>query len=425
MRFRPYVADLRKLASTWPLSLDARTSIRAALDGQPLQRLRTLVKEEYLHETGTFFSGAQLAERLIHKIDFRSFPKIADPACGIGDLLLACARRLPLGKTFESTLKKWEKSLYGCDLHKEFVDATKLRLCLLLLSRGLRPAADVDPNRIFQNITVADGLIFVPPAAIDVVLMNPPYNWVPAPVGCDWSKGSVCAAGLFVERWLSLLKPAGTLIALLPDVLRAGTNYDAWRKRVLGMADVQDIGLVGRFGKDVDIDVFRLVLTIDNQRRMMGGNKDPWSWYLRAGHEKVIGDFFDVAAGSVVPHRDVRKGPSRPYIHAKNAKAWGTLKRISEQIVTSRRLFYPPFVLVRRTSSPSDKKRAVGTLVLGRRGVAVENHLLVLKPRRGRRKKCEELMRILKSSKTSEWLNRRIRCRHLTVGALSELPWQC
>jgi hypothetical protein len=33
------------------------------------------------------------------------------------------------------------------------------------------------------------------------------------------------------------------------------------------------------------------------------------------------------------------------------------------------------------------------------------------------------LLRVLKSRKTDQWLNNRIRCRHLTVRSLNELPW--
>jgi hypothetical protein len=36
---------------------------------------------------------------------------------------------------------------------------------------------------------------------------------------------------------------------------------------------------------------------------------------------------------------------------------------------------------------------------------------------------CKELILRLRSMETDEWLNERIRCRHLTVSALNELPW--
>jgi hypothetical protein len=36
---------------------------------------------------------------------------------------------------------------------------------------------------------------------------------------------------------------------------------------------------------------------------------------------------------------------------------------------------------------------------------------------------CRELLDILKDDQTTHWLDQRIRCRHLTVAALDELPW--
>jgi len=38
-------------------------------------------------------------------------------------------------------------------------------------------------------------------------------------------------------------------------------------------------------------------------------------------------------------------------------------------------------------------------------------------------KACRELLRSLKDERTTHWLDERIRCRHLTVAALDELPW--
>jgi hypothetical protein len=55
--------------------------------------------------------------------------------------------------------------------------------------------------------------------------------------------------------------------------------------------------------------------------------------------------------------------------------------------------------------------------------VAVENHLIVFLPKNNKLSECKRLLRVLKSRKTDQWLNNRIRCRHLTVRSLNELPW--
>ena len=87
------------------------------------------------------------------------------------------------------------------------------------------------------------------------------------------------------------------------------------------------------------------------------------------------------------------------------------------------RVFSPPFVVVRRTSRPGDKHRALGTIINNARPVAVENHLLVLLPKDGTVKACRELLRVLRKPQTTQWLDQYIRCRHLTVSALADLPW--
>ena len=80
-------------------------------------------------------------------------------------------------------------------------------------------------------------------------------------------------------------------------------------------------------------------------------------------------------------------------------------------------------MVVRRTSRPGDKYRAVGTVIRGHGLVAVENHLLVLRPKDRTVASCDRLLAVLKDAAANEFLDRRIRCRHLTVSALRDLPW--
>ena len=145
-----------------------------------------------------------------------------------------------------------------------------------------------------------------------------------------------------------------------------------------------------------------------------------WS---KAKHRAIIGTRFAVGVGTIVPHRDRKVGELRAYLNAQAAPPWGTCMRLNARTRTKRRLFKPPFVVIRRTSSPSDPVRAIGTVVLGTRKVAVENHMLVLTPRKATVEECRKLMGVLKSTKTTKWLNQRIRCRHLTVEAVRDIPW--
>jgi hypothetical protein len=87
------------------------------------------------------------------------------------------------------------------------------------------------------------------------------------------------------------------------------------------------------------------------------------------------------------------------------------------------RRFRPPFVAVRRTSRPAKGGRRVpATIVRGGEPILAENHLLICRPKDGSLASCHELVELLSSSEAGIWLDARIRCRHLTVGALRELP---
>ncbi len=136
----------------------------------------------------------------------------------------------------------------------------------------------------------------------------------------------------------------------------------------------------------------------------------------------TVSDFFDVHVGPVVPYRDPIEGPRHPYIHARTTPAWETIDVIPEHRRYNGTVFWPPFLVIHRTSSPSDKHRCVATIVNTGCHVAVENHLLVLLPHDGSFQSCKQLLMMLKSPQTDAWLNSRIWCRHLTVSAIRELP---
>ena len=74
-------------------------------------------------------------------------------------------------------------------------------------------------------------------------------------------------------------------------------------------------------------------------------------------------------------------------------------------------------------SRPGDPERALATIVALDEPVVLDNHLLTLTPRHGGLGACQRLLAQLKQPTTTEDLNKRIRCRHLTVSALSDLEF--
>jgi len=103
--------------------------------------------------------------------------------------------------------------------------------------------------------------------------------------------------------------------------------------------------------------------------------------------------------------------------------AWETVRKIDQHIRFAGTTYKPPFVAIRRTSKADYQMRCIGTLVTGSMSLAVENHILIALPKDKKVGTCKKLLDVLKRDTTSSWMNERIRCRHLTVGSVGDLPW--
>jgi hypothetical protein len=414
---RPYAKFVSELRLA--LLTTKQQDVAPLLDGLAGERCLALVRPKSIRRLGAFFTPSSIAERVVNQLEVRAWADATafDPACGAGDLLLPIARRLPIKQTVSATLQFWNDRISGCDLSPEFIEAAKLRLVLLAMKRGCR-LDDSSTNLVafLTNIVVADGLsVSHEYSKSSYIVMNPPYGRI-ASGEQQWREGLVTAAALFVERAARLSSPGAQIAALLPEVLRTGSSYEQWRThigRLIVCAKPRSIGL---FSQHANVDVFMQHFTKRQIRTSEISAKQ------KNLHEKV-GDHFHVAVGTVVPHRHPVAGPESAYLHPRNAAPWGEIRRISETRKFEGRTFAAPFVVIRRTSRPGDRHRATATLLMGKRRVAVENHLIVMTPKRGGVPICRILMRLLRSSKTDSFLNRIMRCRHLTTGSVSLLPW--
>jgi hypothetical protein len=428
--FNPYVRELEQLASqalhSGSLAPPVQERAAAALDGQTTEMLRSLVPLPVRRRAGAFFTGMALAKLALEPISAKisSASKAFDPACGVGDLLIAYARHLPLERDLLETVQAWGEQLHGSDVHPEFVRAAKARLTLFAAIRGASGSRNRQPSvhETFPHVSVGDGLSIAGPDTGSIhVLLNPPYAKIAIPPECEWGSGKLSAAALFIDHWLSTSRPGAHVTAILPDVLRTGSLYGKWRANVESRAKIELVQVVGAFDDKADVDVFVLQLTVGSS-----DCKQSVSWWRTSAEtaRSHVGDRFRVYVGPVVPHRHADDGDRYPYLHAKLMPPWQTIDaQDTERRRFQGRTFTPPFVAVRRTSSPHDRHRAIATVVDGRLPVAVENHLLVLEPRDGTLETCQALLKMLHDERTTSWLNDRIRCRHLTVGALSEVPW--
>ncbi len=432
-QFNPYVANIESLVdelSGSSANVINNSEIQLVLDGQPMKVLRKVVPIADLKNSGAFFTNHDLSNQLVKPIipDIQQGSIIGDPACGVGNLLLACARHLPILKYLKETLNIWGERLYGYDIHPEFIRATKARLVLLAIERGVKGELDdINSSHLFPNIRVSNYLIKpLEFQKVNCIVINPPYSMVKAVDTCKWSSGSISQAALFLEKCVMTATSQTKILAILPDVLRTGSRYLKWRNTISSSTTIESTEIVGQFDKLTDIDVFLLRMTIGHSPSGRINHK----WWNFSGKLKlsksVIADYYNVHVGPVVPYRDPHKGKWYPYIHARLLPSWTTINTDNDfkKRRFNRTVFKPPFVVIRRTSRPSDSNRAIASIIKGNSYVAVENHLIVCKPKSGHLNDCHNLLELLKSDFTNEWLNKRIRCRHLTVTAIRELPWR-
>ncbi len=383
--------------------------------------LRECLTIEEMREAGSFFTGQQLATaavKALHKaITFDSI--ILDPTCGAGNLLIECSRMLGVEKTLSSTLIKWGKTLWGFDIHESFIESTKLRLVIEALRRGVKNDCNLDEAlSYFTNIRVKDVLTLSKSDVLNVThaILNPPFSIWSSPNNYYWRKGKINAAGLVFDRLLRIFPKGCYFSAILPDVLRSGSRY-AYFRDFCSMKTHANCEVWGRFNKKTDVDVFLLYGYVVEDEKF-----EKIQWQKSLGNYISLNEKFEVRTGPLVAYRDPEIGPEYAYFHSKNTPSWQTIIESSERRKFKGTAISPPFIIVKRTSSPGDKFRAAASLINLNELVAVENHMIVIKPRNNSLVECKRLMRILKSQSTNNFLNNRIRLRHLTVQVIKDIP---
>jgi hypothetical protein len=422
-RYRKYISGLQLLMSEAERGADWDQQVHAALDGQPSLELQRVVALKARRKYGAYFTGSILSERLISKCSTLGHAGMFyDATCGMGDLLLAAAKRLPLAATLSDTLTQWGTQLAGTDLHAEFIEGAKIRLTLMACQRHRTAEPPINiPENLFPYIKVGDGLREeVAFQQATTLLLNPPFGRVKAPAGCKWASGYISEAAIFMETALERMRPGTEILAILPEVLRAGAFSRHWRNRISELAEVHSVEPYGIFDNSADVDVFLLRLVC----RGKGTHKriKLWPSAKETPHTKVA-DYFNVHVGRVVPHRDPEVGPEYPYIHPRCVPPWIVMREFSEVRRHNGVAYLAPFVVIRRTSRPGHPYRATATVIAGKQVVAVENHFIVCKPKDNTLSSCRELMRQLRKDVVNDFLNDRIRCRHLTVGSVGAIPF--
>ena len=386
------------------------------------KKVRDLIPIEDLRTAGAFFTGDTLAGTAIS-----NFPKpiqtnsvCFDPACGVGNLLISASKCLPVFASLDETIELWNQCLIGFDLHQEFVECTKLRLIHEAISRGAKKS-NKSLNQLellFENIREGDALNNLQVVKrVTHLLLNPPYSLKIPSKPLSWGSGKINMAALFLEEMVKNASYGTSVSAILPDVLRSGSRYSKWRKMISQSLDFS-LAISGKFDQRTGIDVINVYGSVRKSC------SEPQNCWINTVNGASVGDYFNTRVGPLVAYRDKEEGLESPYIHPRILDKWSESFVENSWRKTKSKLTLPPFVVVNRTSGPRDHFRATATIIKGTEPVAVENHLIILSPKKDGLTSCRKLLRILKSSKTNSFLNERIRCRHLTIDSVKNIPWK-
>lgn len=364
---------------------------RSAAWDSPYDALRGTTDIATMRSKGAFFTGPALATELwATDIDSLADGSVVfDPAAGAGDLLLPAAG--------VAQAKGLDLRLRINDIEDAFLRIATKRL---VASGG--PTVHVESSQ--QDFLIDQHNL----EDVTHVVLNPPYIPVTAELG--WASGKVNAAAIFVTAALSKMQPGAILLALLPDVLRSGTRYSRWRDEVESLGRVTDLQIHGVFDEETDVHVFLL--------RVVAGEASGRFQWSGASTDRTLGQLCNVRVGPVVPHRDPAAGPVVPFVTARNLTSG-----VDEVRAFAGRLVGGPMILVNRTSRPGEAPRVRARKREQAEPAAVENHLLVVTPKVAASPTIHDILKVLQSRQTAEFLDERIRCRHLTVTALKEIPW--
>ena len=390
------------------------------VDGFAADELRRLVKLKTRRENGTFFTESVLGKKVLSLLrpDFNKDSTVYDPTCGASNLLISVADYVRK----ENNIQNFECRLLGSDIHIEFVEASRIRLQMNQLIYG----TDRKNRKIFEkNIIQADGLLpnkFYQRATH--IIVNPPFNLLTSNNQLTWAKGKVSAAALFVDKIIQYSNAGASILAILPDVLRSGTRYEKWRELVDQSCIVEKVKLLGQFDKHADVDVFALKLTKRTEITTISGTNTKWQ-SNNNNNGKTLSDLFDICVGPVVDNRDPHEGNSLKYIVSRGLVGWSETSDVNLTRRYQGKSFASPFVVIKRTSRMGDTHRAEAAVINTPNSVYIDNHLIILKPKSGKIADCRKAVNFLKDKKTDDWLNKEIRCRHLTVKIVSKIPiWQ-
>lgn len=422
IEYKTFVDELKVELKSYinkPKEIWAEKAIRY-VNGLASEELRRLVSIEKRRGDGVFFTDSELAKKVLQLLapKFTKDSVIYDAACGVGNLLIAVSDYMRIA----DITPQQSNYLLGTDIHTEFTEAAAYRLQMNTLLHASTLAGNKIKLNSGYDIKCGNGLVDNDyyKSATDIFI-NPPFNQEKTEEKFNWSSGKISMAAIFMYKAIQFAKPGTTIMAILPDVLRSGTRYEKWREMVNNNCIIQKTELLGQFDQYADVDVYAVKLI----KRKQPLKKQKSKRVITETHAtQTLKDLFEICVGPVVDFRDEKKGPLRPYVVSKGLKSWTAETKIINARRHGGKCFEGPFVVIKRTSRMGDAQRAIATIINISSPVFVDNHLIILKPISGTLKDCKKGIEILKNKKTDDWLDDKIRCRHLTVKIVTTIPLQ-
>ncbi len=243
---------------------------------------------------GQYFTPRPLIDAIVKCVDPRPGEVVCDPACGTAGFLLSAHAHIKEanpGLTKSQLAHLRTRAIHGVELVQEVARLAAMNLLL----HGVGGRSDSE-----LPVTCADSLERMPDALVDVVLTNPPFG-IKGSVTYGSDEAKLYRAGEdlqvarpdfwvrtankqlnFVQHVVSLLRPGGRAVVVLPDnVLYDGGPAVAIRRRLLEDFDVHTLlrlptGLFYAQGVKAN------VLFFDKPKRKMTNSRNLWVYDLRS-----------------------------------------------------------------------------------------------------------------------------------------------
>lgn len=230
---------------------------------------------------GSYYTRGDVAAVLVRKTlsylpSETTLPKVLDPACGAGVLLveafLQLLERLGTRPTLEARLQIAKQCLFGIDQSPFAISAAKLTLASAilgnefsadsarevsqLLGQNLRCGdALIDPTEAMTELVDdEEGLTSLQPVLFDVILSNPPYKNIRQiakthgpQMQKHLRKRYRCAQGsfdlymLFVERAFELLAERGVAGVIIPNRWTTAQYAKPGRELLLAQTELREV----------------------------------------------------------------------------------------------------------------------------------------------------------------------------------------